>query len=60
MRVLIVEDESRVADALRAGLNAEGWSVDVTGDGNEALWYAEHHEYAAILLDIMLPGLNGY
>ncbi|GAA1243798.1 response regulator transcription factor [Prauserella halophila] len=60
MRVLIVEDESRVADALRTGLNAEGWSVDVTGDGNEALWYAEHHEYAAILLDIMLPGLNGY
>lgn len=60
MRVLIVEDEPRVADALRTGLNAEGWSVDVTGDGLEALWYAENHEYAAILLDIMLPGLNGY
>ncbi|WP_132877524.1 response regulator transcription factor [Tamaricihabitans halophyticus] len=60
MRVLVVEDEPRVAEALRVGLNAEGWSTDVTGDGTEALWYAEQHEYAAILLDIMLPGLNGY
>jgi DNA-binding response OmpR family regulator len=60
MRVLVVEDERRVAEALRTGLNAEGWAVDVTGDGHEALWHAENHEYAAILLDIMLPGINGY
>ncbi|WP_243795629.1 response regulator transcription factor [Saccharopolyspora gloriosae] len=60
MRVLVVEDERRVAEALRTGLEAEGWAVDVTGDGNEALRHAADHEYAAILLDIMLPGLNGY
>ena len=60
MRVLVVEDEQRVAEALRTGLNAEGWAVDVLGDGHEALWQAEHTDYAAILLDIMLPGLNGY
>ncbi|MCX2729699.1 response regulator transcription factor [Saccharopolyspora sp. NFXS83] len=60
MRVLVVEDERRVAEALRTGLGAEGWAVDVTGDGLDALRLTEEHEYAAILLDIMLPGLNGY
>ncbi|MFR9730152.1 response regulator transcription factor [Saccharopolyspora sp. MS10] len=60
MRVLVVEDERRVAEALRTGLEAEGWAVDVTGDGNDALRLTEEFEYAAILLDIMLPGLNGY
>ncbi|MCA1188039.1 MULTISPECIES: response regulator transcription factor [unclassified Saccharopolyspora] len=60
MRVLVVEDERRVAEALRTGLEAEGWAVDVTGDGLDALRLAADTEYAAILLDIMLPGLNGY
>ncbi|GAB2676611.1 response regulator transcription factor [Saccharopolyspora gloriosae] len=60
MRVLVVEDERRVAEALRTGLGAEGWAVDVTGDGLDALRLTEEREYAAILLDIMLPGLNGY
>ncbi|WP_031464617.1 response regulator transcription factor [Sciscionella sediminilitoris] len=60
MRVLVVEDEQRLAAALRTGLQAEGWAVDVTGDGTEALWLAGSHDYDAILLDIMIPGLNGY
>jgi DNA-binding response OmpR family regulator len=60
MRVLVVEDEKRLAAALRNGLEAEGFAVDVTLDGNEGLWMAREHSYDAIVLDIMLPGLNGY
>jgi two-component system, OmpR family, response regulator len=60
MRVLVVEDEKRLAAALRNGLEAEGFAVDVTLDGNEGLWMAREHAYDAIVLDIMLPGLNGY
>ncbi len=60
MRVLVVEDEARLAGALRTGLEAEGFAVDVAVDGGEALWFARENEYDAILLDIMLPVLNGY
>ena len=60
MRILVVEDEKRLASSLRAGLEAEGFAVDTAHDGQEGLWYAREHEYDAILLDIMLPGLNGY
>jgi DNA-binding response OmpR family regulator len=60
MRVLVVEDEARLATYLRTGLEAEGFAVDVAPDGAEALWFAREHEYDAILLDIMLPVLNGY
>jgi DNA-binding response OmpR family regulator len=60
MRVLVVEDEARLAASLRTGLQAEGFAVDVAPDGGEALWYARENEYDAILLDIMLPVLNGY
>jgi two-component system, OmpR family, response regulator len=60
MRVLVVEDEARVASAVKRGLEAEGFAVDVAGDGTEGLWLAQEHEYDAIVLDIMLPGLNGY
>ena len=60
MRVLVVEDEPRLAGGLRKGLEAEGFAVDVAPDGGEALWYADEFAYDVILLDIMLPVLNGY
>jgi len=60
MRILVVEDEKRLASSLRAGLEAEGFAVDTAHDGQEGLWYAREHEYDAILLDIMLPVMNGY
>ena len=56
MRVLVVEDEKRLAAALRKGLEAEGFAVDVALDGTDGLWLAREHTYDAIVLDIMLPG----
>jgi DNA-binding response OmpR family regulator len=55
-----VEDGSSLAASLRTGLEAEGFAVDVAPDGGEALWLARETEYDAILLDIMLPVMNGY
>ena len=60
MRVLVVEDDPTIADGLRRGLTADGFTVDVTGDGIDGLWLARQHPYAVIVLDLMLPGLNGY
>ncbi|KUL23167.1 response regulator transcription factor [Actinoplanes awajinensis] len=60
MRVLVVEDEKRLAWSLRAGLEAEGFAVDVAHDGTDGLWRARENAYAVIVLDLMLPGLNGY
>ena len=60
MRILVVEDEKRLAANLRTGLEAEGFAVDVAHDGGEGLWYARENPYDAILLDIMLPVMNGY
>ncbi len=60
VRVLVVEDEPRLAGSLRQGLIAEGFAVDVAPDGGEGLWYARENTYDVILLDIMLPVLNGY
>ena len=60
MRVLVVEDEKRLAAGLRKGLEAEGFAVDVALDGADGLWMAREHAYDAIVLDIMLPGMNGY
>lgn len=60
MRVLVVEDQRRLAAALKRGLQAEGFAVDVAGDGEEGLWLARDRSYDAIVLDILLPKLNGY
>jgi two-component system OmpR family response regulator len=60
MRVLIVEDEQRMASLVRRGLLEEGYSADVTASGEDALWMAEAHEYDVIVLDVMLPGWSGY
>jgi len=60
MKVLVVEDEPTLARGLQTGLEAEGYAVDVANDGLDGLWFARENEYDVILLDIMLPGLNGY
>ncbi len=60
MRVLVVEDEKPLADSVARGLEAEGFDVDVSHDGLDGLWRAREHAYAAIVLDILLPGMNGY
>jgi len=60
MRLLIVEDERRLAVSLARGLTAEGFTVDVVHDGAEGLYRATEEEYDLIVLDVMLPGMNGY
>src|SRR5688572_15647199 len=60
MRVLVVEDEKRLAAGLKKGLEAEGFATDVALDGTDGLWMARENPYDAIVLDIMLPGMNGY
>jgi two-component system OmpR family response regulator len=60
MRVLVVDDERRLAAGLRKGLEAEGFIVDVALTGTDGLWMAREEPYDAIVLDIMLPGVNGY
>lgn len=60
MRVLVVEDEKRLAAGLRAGLEAEGLAVDVALTGTDGLSMARTEPYDAIVLDIMLPGVNGF
>ena len=60
MRVLVVEDDGRLAEVLVSGLVAEGCNVDVVADGMEGYWHAREGAYDVIVLDIMLPSLNGY
>ncbi|ASW54429.1 response regulator transcription factor [Plantactinospora sp. KBS50] len=60
MRLLVVEDETRLARALQRGLQAEGFAVDVAADGPAGLDLARHGGYDAMILDVMLPGLSGY
>ncbi len=60
MRILVVEDEREVAIGLERGLRKEGFEVDVAHDGNDGLWLARERSYDAVILDIMLPGRNGY
>ena len=60
MRILVVEDEELLAAAVADGLTAEGFDVDVSHDGNDGLWRAREGSYDAIVLDVLLPGMNGY
>jgi len=60
VRLLVVDDDTRLLQALRRGLRAEGFAVDAAADGVEAQWYARENSYDAMVLDVMLPGLNGY
>jgi two-component system, OmpR family, response regulator len=58
--ILVIEDERELAESLRRGLVAEGWTVDLAHDGRIGLDLAAQHAYQAIICDLMLPGLNGY
>ncbi|MEA5153931.1 response regulator transcription factor [Raineyella sp.] len=60
MRVLLVEDDRSLAELVRRGLAPDGFSVDVSPTGPDGLWAATEQPYDAVVLDIMLPGLNGY
>ncbi|WP_300039292.1 response regulator transcription factor [uncultured Roseobacter sp.] len=59
MNILLVEDETRVADFIRRGLAAEGWSVDHAANGEDGLELATQNAYDVVLLDLMLPGIQG-
>jgi DNA-binding response OmpR family regulator len=60
VRILVVEDEVRLAQALQRGLRAEGFAVDVALDGEDGLYRARETAYDAVVLDVMLPKLSGY
>jgi DNA-binding response OmpR family regulator len=59
MRLLIIEDYRPLQKSLTKGLQEAGFAVDVTGDGQEGLWYATSNDYDVIILDLMLPGMDG-
>jgi two-component system, OmpR family, response regulator len=60
VRVLVVEDETRMSRLLKRGLEEEGHAVDLAADGPEGLWLATESPYSAIVLDVMLPGFDGF
>ena len=60
MRVLIVDDEVRLAEGVRRGLEAEGMTVDVAHNGTDGVWRAREQDYDVIVLDVMMPGMSGY
>jgi len=59
MRVLVVEDETKMAGLLRRGLTEEGYSVEIAANGTDGLWAATESDYDAVILDLMLPDLSG-
>jgi two-component system OmpR family response regulator len=59
MRVLVVEDEAKMAELLARGLREEGWSIDVAERGEDALWMVAATSYDAVVLDVTLPGIDG-
>jgi two-component system, OmpR family, response regulator len=60
MRVLVVEDEPKMAGLVKRGLEEEGIAVDISGRGEDAVWMAGSTEYDVVVLDVMLPGLDGF
>jgi len=60
MRLLVVDDDKRLASLVKRALEVEGFAVDVAFTGTDGLWRAREHHYDALILDVMLPGLNGY
>lgn len=60
MRILIVEDEPKTGEYLRQGLSEAGFTVDLAQNGTDGLYLAEHGDYELLILDVMLPGLNGW
>jgi two-component system, OmpR family, response regulator len=60
MKLLLVEDDDKIASAVRRGLEAEGFTVEVTADGDDALWRATEGRYDLVILDILLPRRNGF
>jgi len=60
MRILVAEDEMKMARAIRRGLENEGYAVETVGTGDDAVFWATEQEFDAILLDVMLPGRDGY
>ena len=60
LRILVVEDERPIADAVKAALTTEGHAVDAVGDGHEALTWEETYAYDLVILDVVLPGLDGF
>jgi two-component system OmpR family response regulator len=60
VRVLVIEDEAKLAQVIARGLREEGYAADVAGRGEDALWMAQSAAYDAILLDVMLPGADGF
>ena len=60
VRVLVVEDEPRMATLLQRGLREEGYAVDVAHDGTDGLWLGTEQDYDAVVLDVMLPGIDGF
>jgi two-component system OmpR family response regulator len=60
MRVLIVEDDVKMASLIRRGMREEGLAADVAVKGEDALWMAQANEYDAVVLDVMLPGIDGF
>lgn len=60
MRILVVEDDVKLGDLIARGLREDGLAVDLTGTGEDAVWMAAATEYDAIVLDLMLPGIDGF
>lgn len=60
MRILVIEDDERMATLLKQGLQEEGHAVDTVGDGPEGVWMASENAYSAVVLDVMLPGFDGF
>ena len=59
MHLLLIEDSIRLQSSVGRGLRKAGYAVDVTGDGEEGLWLAQSNRYDVIILDLMLPGIDG-